>query len=92
VACFSNRHLQILLINNSAAAYSERDPAWQGVLHLARVHNRSDELRRIVNSTMVVPVPIDGTDAITSADQEDFLHTHVVHRRGFERTHLADDK
>jgi hypothetical protein len=92
VACFSNRQFQILLINNSAAPYSERDPAWQGVLHRARIHNRSDDLRRIVNSAMVLPVPIGAADAISQPDQDDFLQSNVVHRRGYESTHLTDDK
>ncbi|HEV3299909.1 MAG TPA: hypothetical protein VG055_09710 [Planctomycetaceae bacterium] len=92
VACFSNRCFQILLINNSAAPYSESEPAWQGVLHMARIQNPSDELRRIVNSAMVVSLPVGVADAISDADQDEFLSTNVVHRRGYERRHLSDDK
>jgi hypothetical protein len=92
VACFSNRRFQILLINNSGAPYSERDRGWQGVLHLARIHNRSDELRRIVNSAMVVPVAVGATDAVSRVDQDDFLQSSIVHRRGYQRTHLTDDQ
>jgi len=39
-----------------------------------------------------VPVPIGTIDAISTADQDDFLQSTVVHRRGYERTHLADDE
>jgi hypothetical protein len=92
VACFSNRRFQILMINNSAARYSETEPAWQGVLHTAQIHNPSDSLRRIVNSAMVVPDPVGARDAISQSDEEEFLHSTVVHRRGYERTHLTDDR
>jgi hypothetical protein len=30
-------------------------------------------------------------DQIAHAEQEEFLTTNVVHRRGYERTHLNDD-
>ncbi len=92
IACFSNCRHQVLLINNSAAAYSETEPAWQGVLHVARVHNPSDDLRRVVNSSMVVSVPIGTPAGVSDSDQEEFLRTNIVHRRGYERTHLKDDK
>ncbi|HEV8004070.1 MAG TPA: hypothetical protein VGP63_29665 [Planctomycetaceae bacterium] len=91
VACFSNRRFQILLINNSAAPYSESEPAWQGVLHMARIENPDDQHRRVVNSAMVASVSLGAPDQISAADQEEFLTTNVVHRRGYERTHLNDD-
>ena len=81
VACFSNRRFQILLINNSAAAYSESEPAWQGVLHMARIENPDDQHRRVVNSGMVASVSLGTPDQIAAADQEEFLTTSVVHRR-----------
>lgn len=92
VACFSNRNFQILLINNSVAPYSQSEPAWQGVLHTARIHNRSDDLRRIVNSAMIASVPPGTPAPVSTADEHEFLTTSVVHRRGYERTHLKDDE
>jgi hypothetical protein len=91
VACFSNRSSQILLINNSVTPYSNAGDAWQGVLHTATVHNASDAFRRVVNSTMVASVPLHAIEPVSPAEQEEFITTDVVRRRGYDKTHLDDD-
>ena len=58
VDCFSNFDSQILLINNSMTAFSDGNKTWQGVLHTATIENPSDDLRRVINSTMIAAVPM----------------------------------
>lgn len=91
VGCFSNRSFQIVLINNSAAPFSESEPAWQGVLHTATMANPSDAARRIVNSTMIAPVPLGTPEVVSEEEQRAFITTSLVRRHGYDRPHLVDD-
>ncbi len=47
---FDPTQYQILLINNSACAYSQTAPDWLGVLHQATVPNPAEDALRVVNS------------------------------------------
>lgn len=88
---FTNRHAQILLVNNSIASRSEVAPAWQGVLHTATVLNPSDALRRVVNSAMVASVPFGTPEAVTPEQLDEFATTRAVRRRGHDKPHLEDE-
>ncbi|OPZ91148.1 MAG: hypothetical protein BWY75_00439 [bacterium ADurb.Bin425] len=50
---FDAGSFQILVVNNSCAAYSKEMPRWQGVLHSAVVDNSAGS--RVINSTCVAP-------------------------------------
>jgi len=89
---FSNRCYQIVLINNSVAPYSPDRPAWQGVLHTASIRNPSDALRRVVNSMMIGSLPIGIPEEVPESQQEEFVTTRVVRRRGYDKLNLKDDR
>ena len=89
---FSNEAAQVLLINNSAAAMSEDKTTWQGVLHTATVHNACDEKRRMVNSMMVASVLPGAAEPVSPVEQDEFITTTIVRRRGYDRQHLTDDQ
>jgi len=89
---FSNETAQVLLINNSAAAFSDDGSTWQGVLHTATILNPNDDKRRVVNSMMVASVPLGTAEPVSLAEQNEFLTTTIVRRRGYDRQHLIDDQ
>ena len=89
---FSNEAAQVLLINNSAAVLSEDRTTWQGVLHTATVHNPCDDKRRVVNSVMIASVPLGSVEPVSLAQQNEFITTKSVRRRGYDRQHLTDDQ
>ena len=89
---FSNERHQVLLVNNSAASLSSNGQAWQGVLHTATIQNPNDAERRVVNSMMVASVPLGTPESISMAEQDDFITTTIVRRRGYDRQHLTDDQ
>lgn len=91
VTCFSNRNSQILLINNSIAPSSREGGTWQGVLHTATIRDPSDALRRVVNSTLVAPVPLGTPEPLSEEGLEEFLCTSVVRRRGYDKPQVEDD-
>jgi hypothetical protein len=93
VACFSNRRYQIVAINNSVAPFSGADGGWQGVLHTATVNSPSDpaSARRVVNSTMVASVSQGAPEVVTAAQQDEFMVTRAVRRRGYDKPRLEDD-
>lgn len=82
---------QIVCINNSSAAYSESQPAWQGVLHTASILNADDSQRRVINSTMIASVPLDTPEPVSDDQLTDFLTTSTVRRRGYDKPDVADD-
>lgn len=90
VDCFSNRHYQLLLINNSIAAYSDTVPVWQGVLHTAAIENPDASVCRVVNSIMVASVPADSATAVSHGEQEEFVRTKQVRRRGYDKPELDE--
>ena len=89
---FSNETAQVLLINNSAAALSNDQTTWQGVLHTATVHNPCDEKRRVVNSMMIASMPLGTAEPVPVVEQDEFITTTIVRRRGYDRQHLTDDQ
>jgi hypothetical protein len=91
IPCFSRSDFQIVCINNSSAPYSPSEPAWQGTLHTATILTPDESKRRVVNSTMIAPAPPGTPDALTEAEQQEFITTSIVRRRGYDKTHLEDD-
>lgn len=92
VESFSNRRPQILVINNSMAAYAPDESRWQGVLHTATIPHPDESQRRVINSMMLVSEDHSDTDAVTAADLQEFLTTTRVLRRGYARPELANDE
>lgn len=91
IPCFSASDYQIICVNNSVGAYSESKPNWQGVLHTAEILTPDDTKRRIINSTMIASAPAGTADAISHREQQEFITTNVVRRKGYDRLHLEDD-
>ncbi|MEX0867502.1 MAG: hypothetical protein WD030_09090 [Pirellulales bacterium] len=91
IPCFSRANYQIICINNSSAPFFENKPAWQGTLHTASIIAPDENKRRIINSTMIAPAAEGVPDGITDAEQEEFINTPIVRRRGYDKQHLADD-
>ncbi len=91
VLCFSKQKSQILLINNSIAPLSEDSTTWQGVLHTATIPHPSDDLRRVINSTMIASVPMSSEELVSITEQEEFINTNIIRRRGYDKPHLKDD-
>jgi hypothetical protein len=91
VTCFSNQSYQLLVINNSSAAYAEDEPRWQGVLHTATILNPDDSLRRVVNSLMVASVSAGVPESVSAKEQDEFVQTSMVRRAGYDKPDLADD-
>jgi hypothetical protein len=88
---FSNRHAQIVVINNSITPYSPVANAWQGVLHTATIPHPSGDLRRVVNSSMIVPVARGTAGVVTEREVEEFKDTTVVRRKGYDQPDARDD-
>jgi hypothetical protein len=91
IPCFSRSDFQIICINNSSAPYSRSEAAWQGTVHTATILTPDESKRRVVNSTMIAPAPPGTPDALSEAEQQEFITTSVVRRRGYDKTHLEDD-
>lgn len=92
VSHFSKADYQIVCINNSTAAFSTETPKWQGVLHTATILTPDESKRRVINSTMIASAPIGTPETITAALQHDFIHTTIVRRQGYDKSHLRDDE
>jgi hypothetical protein len=88
---FSNRHAQIVVINNSIAPFSAHGGTWQGVLHTATIMNPSGESRRVVNSSMLVPLPKGAAGPVREREVEDFRNTTIVRRKGYDQPARDDD-
>jgi hypothetical protein len=91
IPCFSRSAYQIICINNSSAPFSGDEPKWQGTLHTATILTPNPAKRRIINSIMIAPAPISTPDRVSESQQQDFLTTATVRRRGDEQQHLEDD-
>jgi hypothetical protein len=91
IPCFSRTDYQIICVNNSSAPFSRDNPMWQGTLHTATILTPDESKRRVVNSTMIAPAPAGTPDTITASQEEDFIHTSVVRRRGYDKLDLEDD-
>lgn len=87
----STDRFQIVCINNSSAAFSDSQPAWQGVLHTASILQPDDSQRRVINSTMIASVPLDTPEPVSEDQLTDFLTTSTVRRRGYDKPDVADD-
>ena len=88
--CFNPGVFQIVAINNSSAPIDGQH--WLGTLHTATIPNPDDSKRRIINSTMLAPAPIGSRDAISDQELHEFVHTSLVRRKGYDKTHLEDDR
>ena len=90
IDCFARDEYRIVCVNNSSAVFSEEQPAWQGVLHGAVIPRPDETERRVVNSTMIASVESAADEVISAAEQEEFIRTSVVHRRGYDKPHLDE--
>lgn len=90
VPCFSPREFQIICINNSSARYSS-GVTWQGTLHTATVHDPDVSKRRVINSTMIASVEQGTAASVSIAEQQQFVQTSLVRRRGHDLPDVADD-
>jgi hypothetical protein len=91
IPCFSKTDYQIICINNSSASFSRDHPRWQGTLHTATIVTPDESKRRVINSTMIASASAGTPDTITESQEQEFIRTLIVHRRGYDKTHLADD-
>ena len=91
IPCFSPTQYQIVCINNSFAPLGD-EPAWQGTLHPATILNPDDTKRRVVNSTMIASAPLGSGDEISPEELAEFVQTSAVRRRGYDKSHLDDDR
>lgn len=91
VPCFSKTNFQIVCINNSSAAFSLSNPAWQGTLHTATILTPNENERRVINSTMIASAPAGTPDSVDASTLREFASTTAVRRRGYDKRHLADD-
>ena len=91
IPCFSRTDYQIICINNSSAPYQPDQPAWQGTLHTAMILTPDESKRRVVNSMMIASAPTGTPDTISVAEQQEFIHTTAVRRRGYDKQHLEED-
>lgn len=73
VPCFAGRDYRVLCINNSSAAYSDAQPAWQGVLHTATMVTPDADKHRVIDYTLVASVPAGTADAIEPASLDLFI-------------------
>jgi hypothetical protein len=88
VECFAKADYQIVFINNSSAPYT--GAGWQGTLHAATIQTPDESQRRIINSTMLAPVPC-GTPELQDDALREFMTTTQVRRQGYDKKHLDDD-
>ncbi len=91
IPCYSRTDFQIVCVNNSSASLSQDRPAWQGMLHTAKILTPDESKRRVINSTMIATVPAGTPDSITESQQNEFITTTAVRRRGNDKPHLEDD-
>jgi len=91
LSCFSNSDYQIVVVNNSCARYSETRPAWQGVVHSARIPNPDESAHRVIDSTMIAPVSAGRPDVIDGDALDEFIAGSVVQRGGYRERDLEDD-
>lgn len=88
---FHHDRANIVLINNSMAAFDPACPAWQGVLHTAVIPHPDERHRRIINSTMLAPAPAGDPEPLGD-ELAVFLTTSLVRRHGYDKPHLSDDE
>lgn len=91
IPCFSPTDFQIICINNSSASYSPDQSQWQGTLHTATILAPDESRRRVINSTMIASVPVGTSEVVNESQQQEFISTSIVHRRGYDKPHLDDD-
>jgi hypothetical protein len=91
VPCFLPTDFQIICINNSSAPFSQDRTMWQGTLHTATILTPDESKRRVINSTLIASAPLGTPETITESQQQEFITTSTVHRRGYDKPHLADD-
>ena len=92
IPCFASDHYQIICINNSSSPYDPRGGLWQGTLHTAKILSPDESARRIINSTMIARAAFGSSDAISEQEIRDFVTNSIVHRKGYDKAHLDDDR
>jgi hypothetical protein len=92
IPCFTTNHFQIVCINNSSAPFSTAGTTWQGTLHTATITTPDESKRRVIDSTMIARAPTGSSDSVDETTLQYFIHTSEVKRRGYDKTHLEDDK
>ena len=92
IPCFASDDYQIICINNSSAPFDTGTGRWQGTLHTAKILSPNESARRVINSTMIARSPSGATDAISAQDITTFVTSSVVHRKGYDKAHLEDDR
>ncbi|WP_145097973.1 hypothetical protein [Anatilimnocola aggregata] len=92
LSCFAPTDYQIVCINNLAAPFSREQPRWQGTLHTATILSPDDSRRRVINSTMIGPLPLGIAPAISPEQLHGFVVTTEVRRQGYDKRHLSDDQ
>lgn len=92
IPCFSTNDFQIVCINNSSAPLSADGTTWQGTLHTATITTPDESKRRVINSTMIARAPLGSCDLFDESALQYYIHTSEVKRRGYDKTHLEDDK
>lgn len=73
---------QILIINNSNCPFDKDSGNWQGVLHGAVV-NGQDDRPRIINSTSVIPMSADETEAVPIERLQSFMNEDNIGAREY---------
>lgn len=91
IASFKPSDFQIVCINNAYAALDDKRTTWQGTLHTATIVTPDESKRRVINSTMIASMPIDSGEDVDLIQQDEFVSTNLVRRRGYKTQHLNDD-
>lgn len=91
IPCLSSTDYLIVCINNSSGPFSVEQPAWQGTLHTANILTPDDSKRRVINSTLIASAPMGTPETVTESQQDDFVKTSMVRRRGHDRPYVDDD-
>ena len=80
---------QIVVINNSSAPIDGH--SWLGVLHTATILTPDESHRRVINSTMIASASVGTSDVVSAQELDEFIHTSLVRRKGYDKPHLDDD-
>ncbi len=74
---------QIVCVNNSLRSTAERPWSWKGMLHTAQILRPDPLQSRVINSTLIVSVPVGTAPFLTDQEIEEFRTTEAVHRRRY---------
>lgn len=74
---------QIVCVNNSLRSTTDRPWSWKGMLHTAQILRPDPLQSRVINSTLIVSVPVGTAPFLTDQEIEEFRTTESVHRRRY---------